>query len=151
MNYAALKSEVAKPEYAGMSDAQIAAALNATTVETIRDVPTSEARALLLSTGEWGGIVMLARATPSETIPAEAVAAAITAEDTLRLTVTLELTRDAYWQAVQTLLGGLVAAGVLSAGTRAALLALRETTTSRAAQLGWSEIRTTDIETARQV
>lgn len=123
MDYAALKTEIALPAYDGLSDADIAAALNEQTVAGVRDVPTADARGLLLGTGEWGALVLLARST---TAPQEAVAAAITAEDTLRLTETLEVTKPAYWQAVQVLTSALVTAGVLSSGTRDALLAMRD-------------------------
>lgn len=143
MDYFALRDEIALPAYAGLSDTEIAVVLNAETVATIRDVPTHEARALLLATGEWAAIVLAARAGN---------AYAITAEDTLRLTETLQVASNAaYWQAVQTLLGALVTDGALSSGTRDALLALRDTTTSRAAQLGLGVVQPCDVQTARLV
>lgn len=149
MNYSALHAEIALPAYADMSDTEIAAALNAETVQEIRDVPTSEARGLLLATGEWGALVLLARSQPSESVPAELIAAAITAEDTLRLTETIEVSDSVNWGAVQAMLGALTSAGVISVGTRDALLALRDTTTSRAAQIGLGLVRPGDIATAR--
>lgn len=148
MDYAGLKAEIGLPAYAGMSDVEIAAALNAE-IDAVRDVATSDARALLLRTGEWGAITLLSRQVPSEAVPAEAVAAAITAIDTLRLTTTLETTKAPYWQAVQAMVAGLQAAGVLSEATGTALLALRQTTTTRAAVLGLGRVSPGDVQTAR--
>jgi hypothetical protein len=148
MDYAALRAEIAQPAYAGLSDAEIAAALNAE-IDAVRNVATSDARALLLATGEWGAITLLARQEPSESVPAEAIAAAITAIDTLKLTEVLETTKTPYWQAVQAMVAGLQAAGVLSEATGTALLGLRETTTTRAAQLGLGQVSPGDIQTAR--
>jgi len=57
-------------------DWRVAEILNASAAEngTRRtDVGTRDAREILLSTGEWSAIVLLARATPSDQVPAAAV------------------------------------------------------------------------------
>lgn len=150
MDYAALKAEIALPAYAGMSDAAIAAALNAATVDIVRKVPTWEARALLLATGEWGAIKLLSRQSPTMGTPeAQAVAVAITTIDSMTETTVLDADQADAFAAMQTMVGVLQAAGVLSAGTGAAMLALRNTKTSRAAQLGLGPVRPGDVAAAR--
>jgi hypothetical protein len=152
MNYAALQAEIVLPAYAGMDDDAIAAALNAETVETVRDVPTVDARELLLATGEWGALVLLARSTPASVAQAPVIAAAITAVETLRETTTLEVTKPANWTAMQTLVGTMQQAGVMSEGTGAALLALRDIHISRAAEIGWTAgVSAADVAAARSL
>lgn len=109
----------------GMQDAAAAEALAAETRQEVRDVATSDARALLLRTGEWGGLVMLARRTPADLQEGQAIGAAITAEDTLRLTETLQATDPAYFGAMQQMCAVLEAAGVVSHETATELLELR--------------------------
>lgn len=65
MDYVALKVALEAPELAGLTNGEAAEILSAQTVPMIRDVPTAEARAVLLATGEWGGIVLASRMTPS--------------------------------------------------------------------------------------
>lgn len=145
MDYAALAGALAAPNLAALSHADAAAVLSAQSVPTVRDVPTSEARAVLLATGEWGGIVLAARATPSADMPAALVALCITVVDTLRETETLEMTKPAYWAAVQQMLGGLRQAGLISEATHAALLALRDV-----ARPVWGLVTEHDVAAARK-
>lgn len=133
---ATLAQRLAEPDVASLPDWQAADALNVPDVANgtrMRDVPTSDVRGMLLATGEWGAIVLLSRQTPSAQVPAEAVAAAITAIDTLSLTQTLEASKPAFSAAMEAMIAGLLAAGVLSAQTGATLLAMRE------APLSWGE------------
>jgi hypothetical protein len=61
-DYAALKVEIAKPEYAGLTDVQIAAAVNAKTILLYRDFSHRAARDALifLNEGDWGKVVGVA-------------------------------------------------------------------------------------------
>lgn len=122
--YADLRAALAGME--GLTDAEAATALCGTNRTVVVDVPTRDARALLLATGEWGGLVRLARSQPSADRPEAIIAAAITAEDTLRMTEVLETTKPEAWAAVQAMVAALAGAGVISAASAAALLALRE-------------------------
>lgn len=122
-----LAERVAEADVRDLADWQVAALLNAPDAklgDRRIDVPTRDAREVLFSTGEWGAIVLLARTTPSDQVPRELVAAAITAEDTLRLTETLKTSEGEKISAVEVLLEVLVQAGVVSAETQARLLAL---------------------------
>lgn len=61
-DYAALKVEIAKPEYNGMTDVQIAASINQKTVTLYRDFSHRAARDALifLDNGDWGNVVAVA-------------------------------------------------------------------------------------------
>ena len=61
-NYAALKVEIAKPEYDGLTDVQIAASINQKTVTMYRDFSHRAARDALIfqDDGDWGKIVGVA-------------------------------------------------------------------------------------------
>ena len=126
MDYGALAVEIAQPVHAGRTDAEIAAALTAATVTRHRDVPTADARRLLQRSGEWGAIALLARSTPGSVEQGQAVAIAITALAALASDgwQDLAMTDPADRAAVVGMLDGLVSAGVVSAATREALLAL---------------------------
>lgn len=143
--YEALRAALAG--LGALDDAAAAAALAAEVVAEVRDIPTAEVRAILLETGEWGGITLLSRRVPSPEVPAEAVAAAITVLDTLSLTTTLEVTQAATWAAVQQVCAGLEAAGVVSPATVARILALRQVT-----RPAWSPAPTQyDVAAARRL
>jgi hypothetical protein len=144
MDYAALAAALAAPDLAALSHADAAAALSAQTVPMVRDVPTSEARAVLLATGEWGGIVLAARSDPSEQRPVALIEVCITVVDTLRETETLEMTKPAYWASVQQMLGALRQAALISEATHAALLALRDV-----ALPVWGVVTAHDVAAAR--
>ena len=144
MDYAAIAAALAEPPLAALPNAEAAAALSAQTVPMVRDVPTSEARAVLLATGEWGGIVLASRATPNAEMPAALVALCITVIATLEHTETLEMTKPAYWAAVQQMLGGLRQAALISEATHAALLALRDV-----ALPVWGTVTEHDVAAAR--
>lgn len=150
MDYAALKAEIALDAYKGMDDAEIAAALNAETVDAVRKVQTWEARALLFGTGEWGAIKLLSRQTPTMgSTEAQAVAVAITTIDTMTETQVLDADQPEAFGAMQQMVGVLQAAGVLTAATATKLLALRDAKISRAAQLGLGEVRPGDVANVR--
>lgn len=147
MNYAALKAEIAGPAYAGLSDAQIAAALNAPTVDVHRDVPAREIETLLLRSTEWGKVVRTAdgrRAAP-EAI-ADICISLVTAAERGR---DLASASEEDFGRLQAMAEALVDAEVLSDTIRDALLALRTVQISRAAQLGLGAVTAGDVQTAK--
>lgn len=126
LDYAALKSADAA---LGIADpAAAAAALNAQTVTVAADIPSADARAVLLLSGEWFKIKQLAKMALTGTATDQAIAAADICVDTLTLTTTLQTSSDAVWAAMQPMIGGLQAAGVISADSVAAWAAMRERT-----------------------
>jgi hypothetical protein len=121
--YAALKEAEAA---LGIDDpGEAAAALNAQTVIAVSDIATSDARAVLLLSGEWFKVKQLAKTALNGTAQDQAVAAADICVDTMTLTTTLHTSDDAMWATMQPMIGALQAAGVVSAASVAAWNALR--------------------------
>jgi hypothetical protein len=151
MDYAALKAELAQPVYAGMSDDDIAAALNAATVEIHRDAPGALVKQILLRTTEWGRVVRVAdgRLTKPDAVVDICISLVGALTPTMGAEGTLAAATDEDFARLQMMAGALAAAGVIAGETRDALLALRTVTTSRAAQLGLGEVRPGDVATAR--
>jgi len=152
MDYDRLGEEVARSEYAELDAQAVADALNARNLPVVVDVPTFDARGLLLGTGEWGALCIFAVPQPGdaqEILQARAVA--ITARDTLTLTQSLETSKPAYMGAVTQMLGLLTQVGVISAGTRDALLALTQSSRSRADELAIGPVTDQDVLTVRKM
>ena len=125
-----------------VSDAEIVADLNAPDTSLPlrrRDIATSDVREILLATGEWSQVVLAAdgAATPVR-------AAAINLRDTVEMTSLIRATEPTIHAAADALLSGLVAAGVLTAATKAALMALADRPQS------WAEANGVEV-TARTV
>lgn len=59
-----LKDEIAKPEYEGMTDAEIADALNGKMVAVLLDTPVAEVSRIIVPTGELFAITMQSEARP---------------------------------------------------------------------------------------
>jgi hypothetical protein len=133
----------------GMAEGDIADVLNApdTTLPRKRvDVATSEAREILLSTGEWGAVVLAAENTA---VPQQVRGACIVLRDTIAETSLIRASVPAIYNATATLLGGLILAGVLTEGTRDALMALADVNQSWAEQQGVGTVEIRDIGIAR--
>lgn len=136
-----------KAACAGMAgtETEIAAALNAQTKQADVNISGNDCRSILLRTGEWGALVMLANTAPSATIPAQLVGAAIVARDTLASDLAIEIHNSAVAAGVAQMLGALVSAGVISATSQAAMLALGTVT-----QPVWVPALTAgDVQTAK--
>jgi hypothetical protein len=73
-----LRDEIVLPAYVGMTDQEIADAVNAKTVETRRLVPCWEVKKHAIENGYWATVKMSAENT---TIPVEARGLAISARD----------------------------------------------------------------------
>lgn len=143
MNYAALKAADTLLNINDESDA--ATALNAQTVNVFVDIPTSDARAILLLNGDWFKIKQLSKAALTGTAKDQLIAAADICVDTLTLTTTLHVSDDATWIIVLQLLSGLEMAGALSASAVAAWTQMRNKTIPQ-----WNQTITAgDIQTAR--
>jgi hypothetical protein len=129
LDLATLRAEIALPQYAGLDEPAIAGALNARTIDGSRDVPAFEARQIVLLSGEWAKIKLLAEERPAST----AISVAMTFVDALsdRETV-LPAGNRAH---IAGLLDVLVAANVLSGASKAALMLLFAAKISRAEEL----------------
>jgi hypothetical protein len=135
-------------QFAGMAESAVADALNAPDESLPKkrvDVATSEAREILLSTGEWGAVVLAAENTAA---PQQVRGACIVLRDTIAETSLIRASVPAIYNATATLLGGLTP-GVLTEGTRDALMALADVNQSWAEQQGVGAVTIRDIGIAR--
>ena len=131
---AGLAERLAQQDVATLPDWAAADALNAPDPAngTRRvDVAASDVRGALLASGEWPSIVLVAEgvALPGMAGMADADRIAlrglcILVRDTLTLTTTIQTSVPARYAATVAALDGLVSAGLVSAETHAALLAL---------------------------
>lgn len=136
-------------EFAGIAEADAAAALNAPdpSLPTKRtDVATYDAREILLSTGQWGAVVLAAENTA---VPEQVRGACIVLRDAIVQTSTIRVSVPSIYSATANLLGGLVLAGILTNETRNALMALADVAQSWAEMEGVGVVTTRDIGIAR--
>jgi len=157
-DYAGLKAEIALPKYQGMTDAQIAASLT-TSFAIMVDVPAISAFNILQksSTGDWGKVVARSQAalsgapivmpteegfddsfavTPpnydAQIIMAKNLVSTYQVERTI-----LHTSVSAEFTALQKQMTAFQTSGDISAASANAILALPNSTTTRAAQLGF--------------
>lgn len=130
----------------GIDDpAAAAAALNAQTVTVLVDVPVSDARAVLLISGEWFKVKQLAKQQLTGGPADQVIAAADICVDTLTLASTLPTSDPVQWAEMQPMIGGLLQAGVISQASVNAWTAMRSRTVPK-----WQpELDTGTITTAR--
>jgi hypothetical protein len=149
MDYAALKAEIGRPDYAGLSDEQIAAALNAPYPRVV-DVSARAVRAVLTKRGGAWFKVGIASASATADM---CWAAARMLYDAQREGQEGQLfgTSDPDILAGISLgLSAMVGNGVLTDGDVKAVLDLAKGTTTRAAELGWErDINPGDVAAAR--
>lgn len=131
-----LSDRLQQPDMVGLPDWQAAERLNAPDPDLPAghvDVATADAREILLATGEWARVVLTAGA---EGQPEAVRSACIILRDTITGTMTIRATDPAIRAATETLLADLVAAGVLTAGTKDRLLSLTNRPSSWAGHYG---------------
>lgn len=120
-------------------DWQIANALNtkdAALPTVYCDVVTTDAREVLLATGEWSALVI---AAGSEATPTLLRGACIVARDTLTLTQTIRTSNQSIRGAVEVALNGLVLGGVIAQSTKDAVSALM------IANQSWAEANNVEV------
>jgi len=136
-------------QFAGMAEPDVAAALNApdpTLPKKRVDVATSEAREILLSTGEWGAVVLAAENTAT---PQQLRATCIVLRDTITQTAKIPVSESRIYSTTTDLLNGLVVAGILTNDTRNALMGLADVYQSWADLEGVGEVTIRDVGIAR--
>lgn len=132
-------------QFAGIAEADVAAALNAPdpSLPTRRtDVNTYDAREILLSTGQWGAVVLAAE---NAAVPEQVRGACIVLRDAIVQTSTIRISVPSIYSATANLLGGLVLAGILTNETRNRLMALAEVVQS------WAEMENVGVITTRDI
>lgn len=104
------------------------------------DIATADVRELLLARGDWAAVVMAAEGAE----PAQVRAAAILLRDTIQDTTLIRATEPAIYDAAAGLLQNMVLAGILTAETKDAIMALADRPQS------WAEANGVEV-TARSV
>lgn len=121
-----LKAEIAKPQYAGLDDAATAAAINAQTYDAGRNIYQVEAvNALLWSSNrDWGSVVSISDGIVTAGVSVETRKLAINVREAMKLPEVPAL-NTTVWTALLADIDALVTASRMSAGGKAALVALR--------------------------
>lgn len=128
-----LRDALTASRYEGKSVTEIVDLLNSPSMLTLaggrRPVQTTTAKALLLASGEWAGLRLVAEGVIEA--PQQVRALALTVVDALTQLQTLGTDEPGYYAAIEHTLDGLVAAGLLSADSRSGLLGLAQAPTQR--------------------
>jgi hypothetical protein len=153
MDLAQIKTEIAKPEYDGLSDAAIADLLNAKMTTRSRVVPTWEVKKHAIENQYWSAIVMATEPGNPLNIPSESLVTvrglAIAARDWIDDTSGKILTIDFALASVQTLVGGLVLTGLVTQSQATSLAALGSETVSFLSVVGAVKIGPHHVSEAR--
>jgi len=160
INYAALKIEIAKPAYNGMSDATIAATINAQTVPGFRSFQPTAARLVLMlsASNDWGwlsgvadGSITSANASGGGAVAVNAATrrVATTVRDLFSMPLPVDITDSGKATLVNSALTALVNANIIVAATQTALQALPAVTNAGWAQFGERSLDYNDIAIAR--
>ena len=148
MNYNALRAELKKDVYTGLSDQEAADLLNARSIPVIREIPTQEITAWAAQNGVMESL-LIARATndPGTLLNAKVEKLLIVLE---RLPAWRVMSDDgAPTRTAQSDVAVLQSAGILTAEQTAELLAMALTTTSWSEQNGIGGLTAGDVQTAR--
>lgn len=144
MTLDALKTEIAKPEYEGLSNQQIATAINAKTLTRARLVETWEVKKHAIESGYWPAIVL---ACNSDVLAVAGLA--ISARDWIDDTAGKIRTIDFGLASAQYLVGGLVQATLMTQEQADELLALATETVAWTVANGYPELGPGIIHSAR--
>ena len=125
MNLAPLITELAKPEYSGLSDQAAADAVNAKTVAVRELVPCWLVKQLAIESGYWAAIKI---ASQSSDVPLAVRGVALSAVDWIDDSSGKIQNVDMDSPAVLAMLSGLVAAGLLTESQSSDLQALADQT-----------------------
>ena len=144
MDYQTLANEIALPTYAGMSDDEIVAALNALTAPTRRRVPIADLQARAMETGVYTALRVV---VGNAQAPAELRAIAQTVLDLANARFAdIDLDNSASRQ----MFGALQAAGVLTQVQATEIDALADVPgRSRAQEIGLGVVSEADVAAAR--
>ena len=146
MNIAALRTEVMKADYNGMSDAAIAAAINAKTVTRSRLTPTWEVKKHAIENGYWAVIQIAAESSNTNaTVRGLAMSALAWIDDAAGKILSI----DFNLASAQTLVGGLVAATLITESQGNALLALGSETVTFVSTIGVDRVGSHHIQGAK--
>lgn len=150
MDLAPLVEELGKPEYASMTDAEAAAAINAKTIAIRRLVEAWRVKQLAMEMGLWGKLRIVAQNATGE-IPQEVQGLAITILDWIDDVSGKIQSVDMDLVSTQTMLGGLVAATLATQEQVGAIAALADVTIPWTEANGLSEVGIGFVRVARSL
>lgn len=158
VDYRALKTELAKPAYAGLTDAEAAVALNEPTIRAFVDVQWSALREILMGNGDWGTLVYTERRSAGAFLGGGAYSVAtqvmaIEFADSCRFGGMLHTSDEAVRTRMGTRLNTLAGAtvGAISAASRQQIIDLASRDGSIAASIGWPPVTDQDVARARSI
>lgn len=136
MNLEALATELAKPEYASMSDQQAADAINAKTVTLRQLVPTWQVKQYAIEQGIWPKIVLIREDTEQSDLVLRGLCVSVVSwiDDPSIQTIDVDLPK------VQEMLGGLVAYAIATQEQAAAIIAMGSVTVPWTTHNGIGEV-----------
>lgn len=147
----ALKLEIAKPQYAAMTDTQIAASINSQTFTMGQDIQSADAIPALVFTaiGDWGNICGVADGVITAGVSTATRLRCISVRELFIRSPIFRATDDAQWASFLVAVDALITDARMSAAGRAALVALRTRTRPLWAKFGGRELDFNDITMAR--
>lgn len=150
MDLEPLRIELVKPEYTGLSDQAAADAINAKTVAIRELVPTWKVKQLVMEQGVWGRL-RIVQIEKNEQIPDEVRGLTITVLDWIDDVSGKIQSVDMDLVATQTMLGGLVAAGLATQTQVDAIRALADATVAWTTHNGIGEVGIGYVRAARSM
>lgn len=150
VDYVLLKTEIAKPAYVGLTDAQVAAAVNAGTYQVKQDIPTDLGKMALIHTTayDWGELegVAIGAITAGQLKRKRCITFKALIDTQTPLEVAAD---DAWWAFIVQLLSEMVADGVITNAGKLAFEALRLRVEPLWRKFGERELDFNDIVQAR--
>ena len=149
MDYDILTAELAADPvgmgYASMTDAEVSAAIMASTRPTRQKVPLWEVKKRLIETGAWLAIVQYANEGEDAQVRAAAALTCIYVDDHRFENLEIDL------PATQQMLGALQLAGLITEAMASEIDTLADAWTTRAAQLGLPNVAPGHVQSARKM
>jgi hypothetical protein len=142
-----LAAEIAKTEYADLSDSAIIAAVNSKRVAVRRLVPTWEVRRAAIEGGYWPSLVLAAGDSSNQQLQGLAISVLAWIDDQSGTIQTVDMDRPA----TQQMLAGLVAAEFVTQAQADALAALADTDRAWTESVGLPEVGIGLLNNARKL
>lgn len=149
VDYTALKAEIVKPGYNGMTDTQIANTINQAFLQSAIDVNGKDLQALLYARGKWQNIILRCRAALTATALDKTSAFACYLQDTAKSGTLLQTSNPSTMSQLAADFADLIAAGDLANSDRTAVLALTQINSPLWQSFGGRLLDFNDIKIAR--
>jgi hypothetical protein len=149
IQYAALKVEIAKPAYNGMTDEQVAASINSQTFADPVDILSQKAiNALLFTTaGDWAKVVSVADGITNAT--AQVRTRCVSVKELFTRNVVFEATDDTRWTRFIAVVDALISDAQMSAEGKTALVNMRTVQAPLWHKFAYRPLEWSDVAVAR--